>query len=216
MSSSRICPGNCGNITLAACLLLCALGSARAQQRTPDENKIWTTVGSAGTLDKADLDKVSFGHSVVQLGVTLVGNAPSAQDLAQGRSLLTRTESAVVRYNVTPVDGLFNPPPVGFPNSLGIELELRYLAANAQVIATLIEVDLATGVETPRLTFNSGAFSASNSYQVQEVRECQPLWAFDFKLKAYYIEATLTHNPLFVGSAAGIQIIKIDNNFCKG
>jgi hypothetical protein len=215
-TSSNYIP-NCGNIALAVCFLFGALGNAQAQQRTPDENKIWTTVGSTGTVDKTDAGKVTFGHSVVQIGITLAGNMPLAQNFAQNPSVLTtHTESAVVRYNVTPVDGLFNPPPVSFPSTLGIQLKLRYLAVSAQVVAKLIEVDFATGVETTRMTFNSTAFPAVDGYHVQQVGECQPPFGFDFKLKAYYIEATLTHNPLFVGSAAGIQIIKIDNNFCLG
>jgi hypothetical protein len=84
-----------------------------------------------------------------------------------------------------------------------------------QMIAKLIEVDLATGAETDRLTFNSNAFPAVDGYHVQQVGECGPSWKFDFKAKAYYIEATLTQTPIFVGSAAGIQVIKIDNNFCS-
>jgi len=197
-------------LTLGAVyLVLSALGSAHAQQTTPDQNRIWTTAGSAGTLDKNDLGKVSLVHSVVQLGFTLAGNIPVAQNLAKGPvGFPLPTESAVIRYNVTPVDGLFDAPPVSFPSSQGVQLKLRYLAVNAQVIAKLIEVDLATGAETDRLTFNSNAFPAVDGYHVQQVGECGPTWKFDFKAKAYYIEATLTQTPIFVGSAAGIQVIR--------
>lgn len=137
----------------AACFVLCALGSAHAQQTTPDQNRIWTTVGSAGTLDKNDLGKVSLGHSVVQLGFTLAGNIPVAQNPAKNPvGFPLPTESAVIRYNVTPVDGLFDAPPVSFPSSQGVQLKVRYLAVNAQVIAKLIEVDLSTGAETDTAT----------------------------------------------------------------
>jgi hypothetical protein len=202
----------------AAFFILCPLGSAHAQQpTTPDQNKIWTTVGSAGMLDKSDFGKVSLSHSIVQLGFTLAGNLPVAQNLAKNPvGFPLPTESAVIRYNVTPVDGLFNAPPVSFPNTQGVQLKVRYLAVNAQVIAKLVEVDTATGAETDRLTFNSNAFPAVDGYHVQQVGECQPSWKFDFKTKGYYIEATLTQTPIFVGSAAGIQVIKIDNNFCPG
>ena len=202
----------------AVFLVLCPVSGAHAQQpTTPDQNKIWTTVGSAGTLDKNDLGKVALGHSIVQLGFTLAGNLPVAQNLAKNVvGFPLPTESAVIRYNVTPVDGLFNAPPVSFPNSQGVQLKMRYLAVHAQVTAKLVEVDLATGAETDRLTFNSNAFPAVDGYHVQQVGECGPSWKFDFKTKAYYIEATLTQTPIFVGSAAGIQVIKIDNNFCLG
>jgi hypothetical protein len=103
-------------------------------------------------------------------------------------------------------------------------MTLRYLAARAQVVANLIEVDLKTGGETVRLTFdsNSPTFQHSDDYHVDQVGQCKPPWSFDFNLtvpdlgKAYYIEATLTHNPIAIGSAAGIQMIKVSTNFCPG
>ena len=60
----------------------------------------------------------------------------------------------------------------------GIALRLRYLVTRggAQVVAKLFEVDLSTGVETVRLTFNSNAFAAANGYQVQSFTDCGPGW----------------------------------------
>jgi len=98
-----------------------------------------------------------------------------------------------------------------------MQLQVRYLAANARVLASLIEVDLATGVERLRVTFDSSWFAPANGYQVQFVDNCRGFrqWLpFDFEHKAYYIQATLTHQPLFLGSAAGIQIIKVATMDC--
>jgi hypothetical protein len=125
----------------------------------------------------------------------------------------------LIRYNVTPVDGLFTPPcktEMG-RDCTGRQLQLRYLATSgARVIAKLIEVDLATGVENTRLTFNSSAFPAANNYQFRLTEECgQSAVRFDFKRKAYYIEATLTGNRLTATTAAGIQMIKIGNSNCS-
>jgi hypothetical protein len=208
-------------ISIAGFLLLSPVsGGAQAQQRAPDETKVWTTVGSAGTLDKNDISKVFFDHSAVQAGITLGGT----QSLPRNPALLpVQTESAVIRYNITPVDGLF-PLPVAAPSTVGVQMTLRYLAARAQVVANLIEVDLKTGGETVRLTFdsNSPTFQHSDDYHVDQVGQCKPPWSFDFNLtvpdlgKAYYIEATLTHNPIAIGSAAGIQMIKVSTNFCPG
>jgi hypothetical protein len=84
-----------------------------------------------------------------------------------------------------------------------------------KVTAKLIEVDLGTGVETVRVTFDSNSFPAADGYHVQKVLDCQQRWDFDFIKKAYFIEATLSHSSLFGGSAAGIQIIKIVyDEFC--
>jgi len=221
---------NFRHLTIAVCFVFCALNCAQVQVQTPDDNKIWTTVGSDGTVDETDASKVFFDHSVVQMGHPLGENLPStnpaktADDapVAQKPAIIpSQTDSAVIRYNVTPVDGLFGPTQpcrtqTGKDCS-GRQLKLRYLDAdiNAQVVAKLIEVDLATGVENVRLTFNSNAFSPANGYQVNEVSECGPLWRFDFKLKAYYIEATLTSSSIPTGSAAGIKMIKIDNSNCS-
>ena len=71
-------------------------------------------------------------------------------------------------------------------------MRLCYLVirGGAQVVAKLFEVDLATGGETARLTFNSNdpSFAAANGYQVQSFTDCGPGWRFYFKRNAYYIE----------------------------
>ena len=81
------------------------------------------------------------------------------------------------------------------------------------MVARLLEVDLANGSEKPLLTFDSAApnLSRSDKYQVQSVFVCGRPWNFDFKHKAFYIEAALTTASIAVGSAAGIQMIQIDN-----
>jgi hypothetical protein len=121
-----------------------------------------------------------------------------------------QTISAVIRYNVTPVDGLF--PREG----CGRQLTVRYLATiGARVVAKLIEVDLATGVEKDtRLTLDSRDFNVVNGYQVRSSRPSDFI-LFDFTRKAYYVEATLTTGNIIANiSAAGIQMIKIDVPNC--
>lgn len=206
---------NLRHFTLAVCFVFLALTVAQAQ--TTDANKIWTTVGSDGTVDEASAGRVFFDHSIVQMGRPLAGPTTSGNHAL----LAPQTQSAVIRYNVTPVNGLFTLTPHTCTGSScpGRKLTLRYLAVGngARVVANLIEVDLATGVETPRLTFSSSSFPAANRYQVQSAPlVCEPLLLFDFKRKAYYIEATLTGSGIIAGSAAGIQIIKIESGFCLG
>src|SRR5207302_9478881 len=115
---------------------------------------------------------------------------------------------------VTPVDGLFD----AFLTSSdilrrGFQLKLRYLTVNAQVIAKVVEIDLG-GPENVRLTFDSNDFAAADGYHVDAIDNChsgRPTFFsdFDFTLKAYYIEATLTHNVVRADSAAGIQVIQL-------
>lgn len=195
---------NFRSIIIIVCFVFCATGSAQAQ--TQDFDKIWTTVGSDGTVDEADTGKVFFDQSVVQMG-SLPINQPNTKK--KPVVFPKQTQSAVIRYNVTPVDGLFT------HDDCGRQLTIRYLASGsgARVIAKLIEVDLATGAANTRLTLDSRDFAAVNGYQVQssKTRDLKP---FDFRLKAYYVEATLTGNRLAIISAAGIQMIKIDIGVC--
>jgi hypothetical protein len=205
--------GTLGRMSLAACLLCGVL--IRAEAQTPDDNRLWTTVGSGGTVDEADTRKIFFNHGIVQIGRPIAPPhaAGAARKSAPG---VVQSESAVIRYNVTPVDGLFAPP-VPFPSSRGTQLRLRYLATgpSAQIIAQLIEVDLAIGSETVRLTFKSTDFPGATGYHVNEKGACDNR-GFDFINKAYYVEVTLTHSALVAGSAAGVQIIKIGNSICQG
>jgi len=201
--------------------LLAVLAFPLVAPAQTDADKRWTTVGSDGSLDESSVGKVAFDKSKVQMGQVL----SNQQSAAQQGAILQQTQSAVIRYNVTPVDGLFSlRPPACTPqpgtSCPAFKLTVRYLdaGANAQVVADLVEVDLATGVETRRMTFDSNKppLAASNNYQVQSVLSCGPGFFFDFKRKGYYIDATLTRSSIVVGSAAGIQLIKIETGTCLG
>jgi hypothetical protein len=198
------------SLTIAICFVFLALS---VQAQTANIDRSWTTVGSVGTVDENDTRKVFFDRSIVQMG--RVG------PIVSKRALLSSViQTAVIRYNVTPVDSFFVPLGCSTTPSPGVTLRLRYLAAgrSARVVAKLIEVDLATGRETTRMTFDSTGpgRSRSDNYQVGFERGCgrQP-FIFDFKNKGYYIEATLTTavNIFFAeNSAAGIQTITIENS----
>lgn len=209
---------NLRNLCVAVCLLFGTLNLSHAQ--TPEINKIWTTVGSAGTVDETDTGKVSLDRSTAQIGTVIGGN----QSISIS-AVIPQTQSAVIRYNVTPVEGLFAVKPRCFTGTgsecPGIQLKLRYLATgnNARVIAKLIEVDMATGAEVTKLNFDSNSFANANQYQVQSVGQCGPQippQPFDFATKAYYVEVRLTAGAIVAGSAAGIQIIKVANISCIG
>jgi hypothetical protein len=197
------------NLTIAICFVFLALN---AQAQTADVDKNWTTVGSAGTLDESSVGRVFFDHSIVQMGRLTGGTTTTAKRRA---SIFTQTQSAVIRYNVTPVDGFFVPRACLTSLSPDVRLRLRYLASGpgARVVAKLIEVNLATGAEKTHLTFDSAdpILPRSDNYQVQSISACGRPWNFDFENKAYYIEATLTTSVLASFSAAGIQMIQFDN-----
>jgi hypothetical protein len=201
-----------GRIFVAALLSFGALGHIQAQTPAPDANRVWTSVGSAGTVDEADVARIFFDHAVAQSG-RLLSNTTAAA--AAPGAVIGQTVSAVIRYNVTPVDGLFT------RNILS--LRIRYLASGpgARVVAKFREVDIATGIETDRITFDSRLFAGANAYHVNEVPNCKGVGGrgfagsgFDFNNKAYYIEVTLTRSSLVTGSAAGLQVIQLVTDPC--
>ena len=191
-------------ILLAACFLLFPLA---ASAETPDWQRAWTTVGSAGTIDEDSEGEVLFDGAVVQKGDALViGKARTGRQLLGG---VEETDSAVIRYNVTAVDGMF-----GGPDS---EMKIRFRAdgKNARVVARLIELDIDTGAEVTRLTFDSANAPVQSGYQTHEVFDCRGFGdeAFDFMQKAYYIEATLTTDS-FAASVAAIEVIRVRATVC--
>ena len=202
-------------VAAAACLALLAFSNAHAQV-TPDVNKLWTTIGSAGTVDETDVNKVFFDRAAVQMGRVLV----VATGGSKRRGLVSTSQSAVIRYNVVPTDGLFTRIGQCNPGDdcPGIALRVRFLdtGAVARVLVRLIEVDMATGQETIRMTFDSNvpSIAPSNNYQEKAKSECGRNWGFDFKKKAYYIEGTLTGSAISIGVASGIQAVKIDTTSC--
>lgn len=219
VSNDRIL--NLRSVAAAVCLVFVALGGARAQTASPfkDADKLWTTIGSGGTVEKNDIGKIFFNHAVVQMG-SLPVNQPGAGWNVTKRAAITQpSESAIIRYNVTAVDGLFfqTRPCGGGADCLGPGLTLRFLdnGSRARVFARLVEVDMATGLENYPLTFDSNSFPPSNNYQLQHQGACGQILRFDFRNKAYYIEAVLT-TGITVGSAAGIQAINIDARRCIG
>jgi hypothetical protein len=173
----------------------------------PDSDRLWTTVGSAGTLNQADLAKVTLHQSIVQLGTAVVPPPAAAEAASAGGEAAVAPElqlptiQAVVRYNVTPVDGLFFTPGAG----LHYFLKLR---CRGNVSARLVEVDLQTGAETQRILLNSN--TANFQVVVKEENPAAPeSKVMDFVEKAYYVEATLTASAVVIGHPAAIQIIKI-------
>jgi hypothetical protein len=62
------------------------------EPKAGDEDKFWTTVGSSGTVDEADVGKVFLDGSVVQMGRVLVPEPAAkspARKTAAGRRFCT-------------------------------------------------------------------------------------------------------------------------------
>lgn len=208
------------NITIIATF---ALGLT-AQAQSIDYTKHWTTVGSAGTVDEADVSKIEFNKNIVQLkgsGAIVVKGVAKAEAVnTESRTPEATTEAivsipsetAVIRYNVTPVDGLYTASPYGTGyNALG--MTVRYLAVQGRVVVRLVEVDVFTGVEVERMKFDSSTQQAATGYVTRGVGYPLPNWKFDFTQKAYYVEATLSRSAIVVGGSAGLAVVKINSYY---
>ena len=150
--------------------------------------QMWTTVGSAGTVDVQDLPIVAYDGPIA----SLIPNAPDYSSLD-------------MRYNVVPVEGLY----VGIPSfQLGcLRLRVRYRdevnagsalrkAPEITVLVKLKSMNLSTGAVTTLLTFNSNDFNAAPGFQTQ-VSNCDVI-RFHFGENAYWIEAQLTHGRVSI------------------
>jgi hypothetical protein len=162
-----------------------------------DSLKVWTTVGSAGTMDQADLAKVHLLQSTVQLGVDL----SSTQGAAAAARVAIPTTQAVVRYNVTPVDGLF------FPTAaFTYQLQLRY---RGHVNAKLMQVSINTGEETQLVLFDSTRFASTPGFQLQRAAAPRDSTFLDFVNNGYYVEATLITSAVVIGKPSAISVIQL-------
>ncbi|MCI0423392.1 MAG: hypothetical protein L0312_29945 [Acidobacteria bacterium] len=183
-----------------ALLALMAAATTISAQSPPF--KFWTTVGSAGTVDEADQNKVVYSGGIVAFPELL---APPT-NLALAPNLPLETVQAVIRYNVTAVDGLFEPGA-----RLCMQTRFRDDGDRARVLLRLVEYNIFTGVTTTRLTFDSNTVPAQANFQTNSA---STNWTtFDFFQNAYYVEAVLTkQQPIitpFGGGRPGLGIIQI-------
>ena len=163
---------------LGLALLLLSLNVTPALAQ--DGYKIWTSVASTGTVDEVDQGEIAFTGPFAAF-------SPAALPQA----------NAVIRYNVTAVDGLFTAPgPLWWPSFI---VNYRDNGPQARVVAVLREYDFLTAQVTPfkQVLFDSDLHAQSNDYQTRTVGNCGNFGTFDFvpnnqTVHAYFIEVYLT------------------------
>lgn len=173
-------------------VLMALTASATTISAQGPPSKSWTTVGSAGTVNKGDENKVVYSNGTVafpEVGTQLT---------AARRGLQLQTVTAVIRYNVTAVDGLFFEPGA----KLCMATRFRDDGARARVVLRLIEFNITSGVTTTRLTFDSNNVAPQANFQPNSAST--DFNAFDFSQNAYYVEAVLTkQQPITTPIGAG-------------
>jgi len=177
---------------------------------------MWSTVGSTGTVDLADVGKVIFAGSVVQLPGVTSGGVLSAQrksGAASPEAVGFPLTTARIRYDVTPDAGV---------NKFLLILKLLYRGGAGQVVAKLVQVAIPqVGVtevpepavtETTLLTFDSAAELPSGEFQAREVAfSPTDTGKLDFVNNAYYVELSLTarEGPVVLINPPAVATIQI-------
>jgi len=166
-----------GSVLFAIVALLMGGPAVRAQEQSPP----WTTAGSAGTVDEADLLRVLLGSPV-----------PGAVALRPG-GFGIRGTAVRIRYNVVAVRGVLG--------TVGLTLTSRFLdrGDGERVLVELKQYGLNTGLTTTLLTLDSNLFAGSPTFQVQQVQTaigsgCVPLFftPLNFAENSYFMDVTLS------------------------
>jgi hypothetical protein len=115
---------------------------------------VWSTIGSVGVASAADLSKLLFLNSIVQLGpgsgggLSNPGESLTARSPASPSLITLGTQvSAVIRYGVDVSRDAFVTGVNG--------IRIRYRDGSGFVVARLICVDMDTGVESVLIGFDS-------------------------------------------------------------
>jgi hypothetical protein len=176
-----------------------------------DYKKLWSSIGSAGVVDPADVANVVTSGSIAQLGPAIggvvgVGGTASSEAEMQARvatgapGLPRYQKQAVIRYSVVPVEGL-----VGGPSGTPLELiypvviRLRMRPGQGSVTANLYEVDIDTGAESLIAQCFADPTLPPPPPQEWGVNSFGVLFdgVFDFVNKAYYVAVTLVATLAF-------------------
>lgn len=162
-------------------VLSAALTTSAAAQ---DGYKIWTSVASTGTVDESAADNIMFGGPYASFKNTVAGP--------------TR---AVIRYNVTAVDGLFaQAGPLSWP---ALSVNYKDDGADARVVVYLREYEFGANPASPalntRIVFDSDLYPPSNEYQTRNIGNCGEFHDFQFvpdnqNIRAYFLEVNLVRD----------------------
>lgn len=158
-----------------------SVGSLKTPNSLPDYHKLWSTTGSTGTIDEADISIYETNGP----NIYLKNSAPLPANLD-------------VRYNIVAVDDL--------PAENYQKMTIRYKdnGGASRVIVRLKETNMATGITNTRMTFDSNSYSQSSSYQNRVITNYGAWWGFDFVNNIYYLEASINKTssygtPVLVG-----------------
>jgi hypothetical protein len=168
-----------------------------------DGNKLWSCIGSAGIVDTADVGKVVFAGSVAQLpGIVLEPPEPAASTVVRPQT------KAVIRYPVTPVDG------VALQSSPIERYFLRVLArlGRGGIRVRFLQVPIVTG-PTPKIgeiaLFDFPIENGNAGFNITSHSNVSAP-ELDFVNNCYYIEITLNESigPVVI-DPPGVALVQL-------
>jgi len=165
------------------------------------EHNMWSSVGSAGMVNTADISKVTFLGSVAQLGVIgNIGTEPIETAHKLERRPIRPTQTATIRYPV-------QEPDLGDQRPGVWDMTVRYRDGDGQITISLMQVNLATGTESLLVTLESGdGYNRSNNFH-DEIS--QGTFGLTFSENVYYVVVTMTGPAEFISVPPAIQLMQI-------
>lgn len=167
-----------------------------------DGNKLWSCIGSAGIVNPADTGKVVFAGPVAQLpGLVLAPPDPAA------RAVVFPQTSAVIRYPVTPVDG------VALPTDPIERYVLNVLArtGGGGIHVQFLQVPIVTG-PTPEIgetaLFDFQIENTQPGFNITR-RSNTSAGELDFVNNCYYVEITLSKSLTVVTEPPGLALLQL-------
>ena len=164
-------------------VIIGSVSVAAAQNEHP-----WTSVGSAGTVDEADLKL--FITSAAQAAILADAELPA---------------TVLIRYNVVATEDA----PARWPL---MTVRFRDNGTDARVVTTLRGVSFTTGAIFTVATLDSNNYPPSTDFQTQSVFDCESFAPVNFIDNAYYIETNLTKTSATATPA--IQLLKVEWIIC--
>jgi hypothetical protein len=165
-------------------LALLLAGLAATSQAQVVLGQPWTSIGAVGTVDEGD---VTFTGPIAYL----------------------ESDSAVLRYNVVSVEGLFAAAGA-MPTRTFLRARFRDNGDNNRVIVRLKSLGLngaAAGDITTLMTLDSDDYPGSSSFQTRSIWCDGGGFSFDFVNYAYFVEVTMSRSSLpITAGLVGIQI----------
>jgi hypothetical protein len=164
--------------------LVTLLIGIHATARAQNVSQLWSTVGSTGEPDDIGRTFIQYDGPTAFIATASIQGPPTVGTL---------------RYQITPVDGLF------FNGCKALKVRFRDQGEGANIKVYLRRTDIDAGGMSNLIIFNSDQFAAATGFQSQR-SGCLNI-TFNFARYSYWIEVVLTQSDRSLSPA--LQMVQI-------